>query len=201
MDYNGRHRVMCPSCRTLERHRLLWSLLESRGVLDSDLRVLHFAAEPAIETKLKALGRLDYTTADLFDTTAMLRLDVTDIDLPDDSYDVVICSHVLEHVDDYGAALRELARVTRPNGWAVLDTPVFPELKDTFEDPNVVSPADRHRVFGQWDHIRKFGANFPALLEENGWNVFLYDDGGERMISGTTPLTSSEGLICGLPRS
>lgn len=198
-NYNGRTAVMCPKCRTLERHRLLWSLLEHRAVMTSEPRILHFAAEPGIEAKLRTYRNLDYVTADLFDTTASLRLDVTDIDLDDDSFDIVICSHVLEHVDDSNAAMRELARVTRPDGWAVLDTPVFPELEGTFEDWSVVTPRDRQRLFGQFDHVRKFGSDFPAVLHANGWDPFLWDGIQEIPLEPGTPLTSAEGILFGLP--
>lgn len=100
---------MCPKCLSLERHRLLWLYLkEKTGFFTDNLKVLHFAPEQPFIKRFRALKNLDYTTADLDSPIADLKIDVTNIDLPDNQYDVVICNHVLEHVNDVNRAFSEI---------------------------------------------------------------------------------------------
>jgi SAM-dependent methyltransferase len=134
-------------------------------------RLLHFAPERQLERRLRGFPQLDYTTADLLRDDVDVRLDVTEIGLPDHSFDAVLCSHVLEHVTDDRAAMKELRRIVKPGGWAILDAPVEMDREDTFEDWHVTSAADREKVFGQWDHVRIYGRNFPGLLTDAGWSV------------------------------
>jgi ubiquinone/menaquinone biosynthesis C-methylase UbiE len=101
----------------------------------------------------------------------MVKLDVTDIHYPANSFDVIYCSHVLEHVPDDRKGMRELSRVLKPNGWALVAVPVHEDRDRTFEDPNVVTPADRLRVYGQWDHVRIYGRDFVDRLRESGFDV------------------------------
>jgi SAM-dependent methyltransferase len=151
---------------------MFWLYFERRtDLLSSPARVLHLAPEAQLERRFRALPHLDYTTADLLRKDVDHRLDVTDMGLPDESFDVILCSHVLEHVPDDGQAMRELRRVLRPTGWALLTAPVEDDREDTFEDWSVTTPKARAEVFGQWDHVRRYGRTFPDLLREQGWAV------------------------------
>lgn len=198
--YNGRPQARCPGCRSLERHRLVWRLMQTTDVISSGGRVLHFAPEPSLEARFRATS-LHYVTADLLDKAADLRLDVSAIDLPSSSFDLVICSHVLEHVPDDEKAMRELARITAPDGWAVLDTPFSPALETTFEDPAIETPKARREHYGQWDHVRLYGRDLADKLTANGWEIFTFDESGDlRAVGPENPLTDIYAVICGRPR-
>jgi len=133
-------------------------------------KMLHVAPEPSLTAKFEAAPNIEYISSDLDPKAAMIQMDITDIHLPDNSFDVIYCSHVLEHVPDDRKAMRELARVLRPNGWAILAVPFFRKDK-TFEDPSITSEADRDRVYGQSDHVRAYGPDFVDRLRESGFDV------------------------------
>ena len=166
-----REDAMCPRCGALERHRFVWRYFETKTDLfdGRPKRVLHVAPERCFTPRLRRRLGLGYTTADLRDPRAMLRMDITRIELPDGSFDVVYCSHVLEHVPDDRAALRELHRVLRPGGWAILLVPITAER--TIEDPSVLDPLARLKTFGQRDHVRRYGPDFVDRLREAGFAV------------------------------
>ena len=162
---------LCPNCLSLERHRLIWLYLKQRSnIFEDHLKVLHFAPEQPFLKRFKALKNLDYTTADLDSPIADLHLDVTNIDLPDNQYDVVICNHVLEHVNDVNKAFSEIKRILKPGGWAILMVPINPNV-DTWEDPTITDPEERKRNFGQYDHVRQFGRDYAQVLEKAGFTV------------------------------
>ena len=162
---------LCPNCLSLERHRLLWLYLkEKTNFFTAPLKVLHFAPEQLFLKRFRALKNLDYTTADLDSPIADLHLDVTAIDQPSDTYDVVICNHVLEHVSDANKAFSEIKRILKPDGWAILLVPINPDV-DTFEDPSITDPKERQRLFGQYDHVRQFGRDYAEVLRKAGFKV------------------------------
>lgn len=162
----------CPGCDSRERQRLLFLYLRDRTNLFRDrLRVLHVAPEDCLQPTLSRLGNLDYVSADIASSAAMVRMDVTDIQFPDNTFDVILCSHVLEHVSDDKRAMRELKRVLRPGGWAILQVPVDGSRERTFEDPRVTDPVERERLFGQSDHVRMYGRDYPQRLADAGFDV------------------------------
>jgi SAM-dependent methyltransferase len=166
-----RRDAMCPHCGALERHRLAWLFVEQRTALfdPRTKTMLHVAPELCFQRRLgRRLGR-GYLTADLSNPRAAVRMDITDIQYPDASFDVILCSHVLEHVTDDRRAMRELHRVLKPGGWAVLLVPITAET--TFEDPVITDPAERLRAFGQQDHMRCYGPDFVDRLREAGFSV------------------------------
>jgi SAM-dependent methyltransferase len=166
-----RRNARCPRCSSLERQRLLYLYLERRTTFFQDrLRVLHFAPEPYFQ-RFGSLRNLEVVTADLSYPTVDVNLDITALPLRDGAFDVVLCSHVLEHVPDDRAAMREIHRVLKPGGWAVLMVPWDRARAETFEDPSVSEPADRERLFGQRDHVRLYGADYVERLEQAGFNV------------------------------
>jgi SAM-dependent methyltransferase len=171
-----RRNALCPHCLSLERHRLLWLWLEGEGKLAEmaagNHKFLHIAPEVCLSKKFEAILPPDnYITADLESPLADVRLDVQAIPFPDREFDVVFCNHVLEHVADDRLAMRELFRVTKPGGWGVLLSPVDPARDVTFEDDTVTDPAERTRIFGQYDHRRIYGRDYADRLREAGWSV------------------------------
>jgi SAM-dependent methyltransferase len=162
-------------CGAVERHRLTWVYFErSTDLFDGrSKQVLHVAPEPVFENLLKR--RLDggYITADLLNPEAMVKMDITDIKYPDETFDVIYCSHVLEHVSDDRRAMREFRRVLKPDGWAVLLVPITAD--STFEDPAISDPARRLELFGQEDHVRRYGPDYVDRLKEAGFHVQISD--------------------------
>ena len=142
-----RPNVYCPVCRSLDRHRLLWKFFQKHtNLLDQTFKsMLHVAPEPEIDRKLIKVPSIQYVTADLYKTDVMEKMDITDIHYADNSFDVICCCHVLEHVSDDRKAVNEFYRVLKPNGWAVLMVPIIRET--TFEDPSVTDPLERRKVF------------------------------------------------------
>lgn len=168
--------AVCPSCGAAERHRLLVDFLAARPeLLAPGRRVLHFAPNRGVEAYLRGQPGLVYTSADLF-AKADLRLDITAIDQPDASWDLVICYHVLEHILDDEVALAELHRVLVPGGKAILQVPLERGRERTHEDPSVTSPEQRLEQFGQEDHVRIYGTeDFPRALAAAGFEVEAVD--------------------------
>lgn len=169
--HDQRKDVKCPFCSALERHRLVWLYFKKRTDLfsDSSKKMLHIAPERCFRNRLKNHLKENYITADLADPHASIKMDITDIKYPDKYFDVIYCSHVLEHVQDDRKAMRELNRVLKPDGWAILIVPV--EAEKTFEDPSVVEPSERLRIFGQEDHVRIYGLDYIDRLKESGFQV------------------------------
>lgn len=169
---NARENVLCPACLSLERHRLIWLFLRNEtDFFTSSLRVLHAAPEQTFLKRFKALENLDYTTADLESPIADLHFDLHNIPLGDNSFDYFICNHVLEHVEDDKKVLGEILRVLKPGGKAILQVPLDYTLKKTYEDPSITFPAEREKHFGQKDHLRLFGLDYPDRLREAGFEV------------------------------
>jgi SAM-dependent methyltransferase len=158
---------ICPRCRSHPRHRAIALLLE-RGDLPGR-RLLHFAPEPLLDPVFARLPSLERVTADLY-VPADLRLDITDMDLPDSSFDLIFCSHVLEHVPDDRAAMRELRRVLIDGGIALVLVP-YRLAVTTYEDPSITSPLGRMVAFGQQDHVRIYGADLGDRLRDAGFEV------------------------------
>ncbi len=170
-----RENALCPSCLSLERHRLLWLWLERETRFTSELpTLLHIAPEVCLMRHLKRLYRHEkgrYQTADLESPLADLHFDVQQIPLPDRSFEMVICNHLLEHVESDRQALKELYRILRPGGWGVILSPVDYTLATTFEDDTITDPAERTRIFGQYDHLRVYGRDYDDRLREAGFEV------------------------------
>ena len=169
-----RPNAKCPRCGSKARHRLLWLYVRHRtNLLTERLTVLHLAPERSLRKTLATLPNLTYVGVDLRPGRAMVRTDVTRLSFRDRSFDAILCSHVLEHVPDDRRAMRELFRVLKPGGWAILQTPTDPQRKTTLEDPSIVRPEDRERVFGHSDHVRIYGRDYKDRLEGAGFVVRL----------------------------
>jgi SAM-dependent methyltransferase len=170
----------CPVCFANTRTRLLWHWLDHEsGLLSEHLQILHVAPEFGIYWRLSALPNLDYRAVDLDPQRyayagPVERADLTDLELPDGSVDLVLANHVLEHVVDDARALSEIRRVLRPGGVALLQVPISHKLERTLHDPEAASAEARERVYGQRDHLRLYARDYYALLERSGFQVDLY---------------------------
>lgn len=167
-----RENALCPSCLSLERHRLQWLYLKNEtDFFTAPLKVLHVAPEQCFLKRFKALENLDYTTADLESPLADLHFDLHDIPLEDNIFDLFICNHVLEHVEDDKKVLKEVLRILKPGGKAIMQVPLDYKLEKTFEDSSITKPDEREKFFGQKDHLRLYGLDYPDRLRELGFLV------------------------------
>jgi SAM-dependent methyltransferase len=153
-------------------------LANETGVFDDNVRLLHVAPEKVLSKEFIKHRNIDYLTANL-DPNArnpgmakvMVKMDVTDIQYPDDSFDVIICCMVLEHVPDDRKAISEFYRTLKPGGWAVLQVPVSLSLSSTVEDPTIKTREGREKAFGQADHVRLYGTDYKDRLEAARFSV------------------------------
>lgn len=173
----SRDNALCPNCLSLERHRLLWLWLQRESDLfERRPRLLHVAPEVCLMRHLRRAyveggNETDYVTADLESPLADLHFDIQLIPLADESFDVIFCNHIMEHVEDDLRAMRELYRVMRRGGWGVILSPVELDRATTFEDDSITDEAERTRIFGQYDHRRVYGRDYADRLREVGFEV------------------------------
>jgi SAM-dependent methyltransferase len=167
----ARENALCPHCLALERHRLMWLYLgEKTGFFEDKLTVLHVAPELCFIDRFSELPNLEYISADLESPLAQVKMDIHHIPFEAESFDVVFCNHVLEHVTDDIAACKEINRVLKKGGWGIIQSPVY-DLEKTVEDPNITDPVERERVFGQRDHVRKYGKDYAERLRQSGLQI------------------------------
>lgn len=167
----SRENALCPHCLSLERHRLMWLFLkEKTDFFSAKLKVLHVAPEHCFIHRFERLTNLDYITADIESPLAKVKMDIHQIPFEENSFDVVFCNHVLEHVQDDILACKEINRVLKPNGWGIIQSPVYP-IEHTIEDKSITDPSERERLFGQRDHVRKFGKDYAKRLSESGLTI------------------------------
>ncbi|OFX29460.1 MAG: SAM-dependent methyltransferase [Bacteroidetes bacterium GWA2_32_17] len=170
----GDNNRLCPKCLSLERHRLLWLYLNNKtDFFTAKLKVLHIAPEQSFIKRFKKLTNLEYITADLESPLAALKMNIKDIPFNGNTFDVLICNHVLEHIDDEPKALSEALRVLKPNGWAILQVPINNSFETTYEDASITSPKEREKHFGQYDHVRFHGKDYPLRLQSAGFKVVI----------------------------
>ncbi len=171
-----RENVLSPSTLSLERHRLLWLYLKNEtDFFSSSLKVLHFAPEQAFYGRFRKLKNLSYTTVDLNSPLADVKADICDLPFDDNSYDVVLCNHVLEHITDDTKAMAELYRIMKPNGWGIFQIPQDVNREKTFEDNSITDKKVRTRIFGQYDHVRIYGLDYFDKLRAAGFTVNAVD--------------------------
>jgi SAM-dependent methyltransferase len=179
--------AMCPRCLSLERHRLL-VLCDRERQLFKGREILHFAPEPCMRSYIGGQAPKRYTTCDLFADEVDLKINIEQIDLPDGEFDLVVCSHVLEHVDDR-KALPELFRITRSGGTVIAMFPIVEGWDTSYEDRTVSSEADRLLYFGQRDHVRFYGRDARQRLTGAGFEVTEW--------TAMEPFVSRYGLLRG----
>jgi len=167
---NPRPNALCPNCLSLERHRLIWLYLHERtNFFQSKLHVLHIAPEACFIKRLEKIHGDYYITADIESPLAKVKMDIHEIPFTANTFDAVLCNHVLEHVRDDIQAMSEIYRVLKPGGFAILQVPFFNPIPEvTFEDNTITNPREREKVFGQDDHVRKYGHDYPKRMERAG---------------------------------
>ena len=133
--------------------------------------MLHVAPEQCFMDRFEEIHGENYITADIESPLAKVKMDIHDIPFPENTFDVTFCNHVMEHVDDDLKAMGELHRVLKPGGWGIIQVPFFPPIPDeTFEDASITDPKERERIFGQDDHVRLYGKDYPNRLRKAGFN-------------------------------
>lgn len=183
---SGIRDALCPVCGASDRVRLLLLFLQSRTELfKQPLKLLHIAPEPPLEYIFKKVNTIDYLTADLNPEEVMMQLDITNAPFADATFDAIICNHVLEHITDDARAMKELFRILKPNGWAVLQVPVSLNLDKTFEDFSITDAKVREQVFGQKDHVRIYGRDYTDRLQKAGFYVMEHQWTKEQTLSGS----------------
>ncbi len=173
-DYENEY--VCPGCGSFRRHRLLFSYLKNKtDFYDKKIKLLDIAPLFEQQEFFKEQENISYLSADLMSPFVMEHFDLTNIPHPDNSFDVIICEHVLEHIEDDSKAISEMYRILRPGGWAILQSPIDYERETTYEDFSIQSPKDRLKYFGQEDHVRIYGRDYPKRLEMGGFRVVCDD--------------------------
>jgi SAM-dependent methyltransferase len=167
-----RDNVLAPGTLSLERHRLLWLYLQNRtDFFIKSLKVLHIAPEQAFFQRFKNLQNIDYTTSDLESPIADVKADITDLPFENESFDVILCNHVLEHIPDDEKAMKELYRVLKKGGWGIFQVPLENERTQTYEDFSITDPKERTKHFGQYDHVRVYGIDYFDRLKKVGFQA------------------------------
>lgn len=169
----ARANALCPNCLALERHRLMWLYLKQKtNFFQSGQEVLHIAPELCFIKRFEEVQGDQYITADLESPLAKVKMDIHEMPFEDNRFDVAFCNHVMEHVADDIQSMKEILRVLKPGGWAIIQIPIFHPVPDvTFEDDTVTDPKEREKLFGQDDHVRLYGKDYPDRLRQAGFEV------------------------------
>ncbi len=175
-----RKSVICPGCNSTDRDRLLYVYINQCVDINKKSRILHIAPEPALAPFLQKLAPDNYVAGvkyheGFYYSKNVKLFDIKAIPYDNESFDLILCNHVLEHIDEDDKAMRELYRVLASGGKAILQVPWSPLLKTTVEDPSVTDEAKREELFGQFDHVRLYGNDYPQRIENAGFLVHIID--------------------------
>lgn len=185
-----RENDICPYCQSTDRDRLIYSYLKfETDFFEIPNTLLHIAPEPSLYKIFSRSKNLDYHPATkyyegFYYSTKIETADLLDLHFDEATFDWVICNHVLEHIPDDRKAMREIFRVLKPGGKALLQVPYSRQLAKTFEDDTIVSETEREKYFGQFDHVRIYGRDYPDRLKSVGFSVYqINQEQGFRHIS------------------
>lgn len=167
-----RENAFCPKCHSSERHRLYYFYLKKILSKKEIINFLHVAPEKSLKKYLKSYKNINYLAVDKNFLAADRVEDLTNLSFKNNTFDIVFCSHVLEHVDDDNKAMQEVLRVLKPGAFAILQVPLS-DLEKTLENKTITDPNIREKIFGQKDHLRKYGKDYKKRLEEAGFIVKL----------------------------
>jgi SAM-dependent methyltransferase len=171
-----RKNALSPSTLSLERHRLLWLYLKNETVLfEKKIKLLHFAPEQAFYKRFKKLRNIQYDTIDINSPLAKIKADICDLPIKENTYDFILCNHVLEHVLDDNKAMSELYRVLKKGGTGIFQVPIDMKREKTFQDDSITDKLERNKIFGQYDHVRVYGKDYFKKLEDTGFKVQQID--------------------------
>ena len=167
-----RENALSPGTLSLERHRQMWLYLQNEtDFFTKNHKVLHIAPEQEFLRRFKKMKNLDYTSADLYSPIVDVKADILDLPFENESFDIVFCNHVLEHIEDDQKAMSELYRVMKKEGWGIFQVPMKNSLEKTYEDFSIKNPQERQKHFGQYDHVRWYGMDYFDRLKKAGFEV------------------------------
>lgn len=167
-----RENALSPGTLSLERHRQMWLYLQNEtDFFTKNYKVLHIAPEQEFLRKFKKMKNLNYVSADLYSPIVDVKADILDLPFENESFDIVFCNHVLEHIEDDQKAMSELYRVMKKEGWGIFQVPMKNDLEKTYEDFSIKNPQERQKHFGQYDHVRWYGMDYFKRLENAGFEV------------------------------
>ncbi len=175
---NQRENALSPSTLSLERHRLMWLYLQDETDFFTNTenkKVLHFAPEQCFYKRFRNQKNIDYLTTDLNSPLADVKADICDLPFEDESFDIIFCNHVLEHIPDDDKAMSELYRILKKGGMGIFQVPQNMELEETFEDDSITDKTERTLIFGQYDHVRVYGKDYFDKLRAAGFEVHEID--------------------------
>lgn len=173
---NIRKNALSPGTLSLERHRLLWLYLQQEtDFFKLNIKLLHIAPEQAFYKRFKKMKNIEYITTDLYSPLADVKADITDLPFAANTFDVIFCNHVLEHIHDDNKAMTELYRVLKPGGWGILQIPLDRQRATTFADDSITDPSERTKIFGQYDHVRIYGMDYFDKLSAVGFKTEAID--------------------------
>lgn len=192
----------CTNCGSMKRHRLLYTYLSEETDLFREkkekIRLLHFAPEKAFYDIFSKRSDIEYFPSDLSPEiyrfhrkTKIHQVDITDISFENETFDVILCNHVLEHILEDHKAMKELYRVMKRTGWGIFQVPIDFNREKTYEDSSKTTPEERYAAFGQIDHVRWYGKDYPQRLKSAGFEV--------RDIRYTNKFTEEEKFRFGFP--
>ena len=171
---NQRKNALSPSTLSLERHRLMWLFLKNETTFftsEKKLKTLHIAPEQCFLELFKKQKNLDYITSDLESPIADVKADICNLPFENQSFDVIFCNHVLEHIVDDKKAMQELFRVLKKEGFGIFQIPQDLSRQKTFEDNSITNKKERAEIFGQYDHVRVYGRDYFDKLRSVGFKV------------------------------
>ena len=167
-----RENALSPGTLSLERHRQMWLYLQNEtDFFTKNYKVLHIAPEQEFLRRFKKMKNLDYTSADLYSPIVDVKADILDLPFENESFDIIFCNHVLEHIEDDQKAMSELYRVMRKDGWGIFQVPMKNSLEKSYEDFSIKDPKERQKHFGQYDHVRWYGMDYFDRLKSVGFEA------------------------------
>lgn len=171
----ARDNALCTNCLSLERHRLIYLYLKREtSIFTKNTQLLHIAPEACLIDIFRKSDNIEYTTADLYSPLADIKMDIHNMPFDDNNFDFILCNHVLEHVENDIKALSEIKRVLKKGGRAIVQVPFYHPIPDkTIEDKSITSKADREKIYGQDDHVRKYGKDYDKRLKEVGLKTMV----------------------------
>jgi SAM-dependent methyltransferase len=181
---NRRKNAWCPNCQSLERHRLLSLYFENKtNLYKQSIKLLHIAPEDIFFKTFELQKNIEYYPVDIYPHLYPKGTKYFDLLNPGDTdiekYDVIICNHVFQYIEDDKNAMINLCKLLKPNGWAIMQVPINGKEPVTYEDPTITDPMERLKAFGLKEHVRYYGLDYADRLKAAGFKVLVDDYSAE----------------------